>query len=180
MAIYTVFESTNMATTKYAERIFDAVADVDVENGTFGYLDGLADNESVTYNFKAGTKAGAKVVVADNPAWTEDNCRITNQGKDKYIIPAGTRFRVRVVAVTDEFAISAEGLTAGTREAAAAGKYVSIDATGKLVVGDAAVEGNAMNGQIMRVRMAGNALVTPANTYGYSRKLYEVKVESLA
>ena len=48
---YTVFESTNMASTKYAERIFDAVSTEDIENGTFGYLDGLADGEDVTYNF---------------------------------------------------------------------------------------------------------------------------------
>ena len=40
---YCVFESTNMGTTKYAERIFDAVFTEDVENGTFGYLDGLED-----------------------------------------------------------------------------------------------------------------------------------------
>ena len=90
MAIYTVFESVNMGSTHYAERIFDAVADVDVENGTFGYLDGLADGETNVYNFKAGTKAGEKIVVADNPAWSEDSSRTVNQRKDKYVIPAGT------------------------------------------------------------------------------------------
>ena len=31
---YNVFESTNMGSTRYAERILDCVADVDVENGT--------------------------------------------------------------------------------------------------------------------------------------------------
>ena len=77
MAIYNVFESTNMASTHYAERIFDAVCDVNVENGTFGYLDGLADGESHTYKFVAGTKEGAFVVVADQPAWTED--QVTTQ-----------------------------------------------------------------------------------------------------
>ena len=43
MANYTVFESVNMKSTHYAERIFDAVATEDIENGTFGYLDGLDD-----------------------------------------------------------------------------------------------------------------------------------------
>ena len=65
MAIYTVFESTNMGSTHYAERIFDAVATTDVENGTFGYLDGLADGESNIYKFVAGTKEGEPVVVVD-------------------------------------------------------------------------------------------------------------------
>ena len=79
MAKYTVFESTNMGSTKYAERIFDAVAEKDIENGTFGYLDGLADGESVIYKFVEGFKAGEPVVVVDNPAWKEDESKITKQ-----------------------------------------------------------------------------------------------------
>ena len=38
MAKMTVFESTNMKSSRFAERIFDAVAEEDIENGTFGYL----------------------------------------------------------------------------------------------------------------------------------------------
>ena len=181
MAIYNVFESTNMATTHYAERIFDAVCDVDVENGTFGYLDGLADGESHTYKFVAGTKKGAFVVVADQPAWTEDTSRMTNQRKDKFVIEANTRFRVRVVKVRDEFATAVEGFTSETRANADVNKYVTIDAsTGKLVVADAPVDGAVMNAKIMRTRMIGSTLVTGVRNYGYSRKMYEVKVESLA
>lgn len=181
MAIYTVFESTNMASTKYAERIFDAVADVDVENGTFGYLDGLAEGEDVIYNFKAGTKEGEAVVVADQPAWTEDTCRRTNQRKDKFVIEAGTPFRVRVVKKNDEFAISAEGFTSATKEKAAAKKFVTIDAsTGKLVVADAPTEDAVMNAEIMRKRVLGGLITTAAHKYGYSRDMYEVKVKALA
>jgi hypothetical protein len=40
---YTVFDSVNMASTKYAERIFDCVCDENVENGTFGYMAELVD-----------------------------------------------------------------------------------------------------------------------------------------
>ncbi|WP_455717767.1 hypothetical protein [Anaerosporobacter sp.] len=72
MAIYGVFESTNMKSTKGAERIFDCVSDVVIENGTFGYLNGLATGESVVYNFAKGTSAGKTIVVVDQPAWTED------------------------------------------------------------------------------------------------------------
>ena len=115
---YTVFESTNMASTKYAERIFDAVAATDIEVGTFGYLDGLATGEVNTYNFVKGTKSGltiGDIVVVDNPVWTEDTSRITNQRKDKFIIPAGTRFRARVVRKNDEFAESIDGFTSAHR-----------------------------------------------------------------
>ena len=181
MAVYNVFESTNMASTHYAERIFDAVCDVDVENGTFGYLEELADGHSHIYNFKAGTKEGAFVVVVDQPVWSEDTCRRTNQRKDKFVVEAGVPFRVRVVKERDEFAVAAEGFTAETRENAAAGKYVSVDAsTGKLVVAEAPVEGAVMCGKIMRTRVMGGIVETAVRDYGYSRKMYEVKVESLA
>lgn len=181
MAIYNVVESTNMATTHYAERILDAIADFDVENGTFGYLEDLADDYSHVYNFKAGTKDGAFVVMADQPAWDEDTCRRTNQRKDKFIIEAGTPFRVRVVKERDEFATAIDGFTPATRENAAADKYVTIDATtGKLVVADAPVDDAAMNGKIMRTRVMGSVITTAVRDYGYSRKMYEIKVETLA
>lgn len=180
MAIYTVFESVNMGSTRYAERIFDAVADVDVENGTFGYLNGLADGETNVYNFKAGTKAGEKIVVVDNPAWNEDSSRTVNQRKDKYIIPAGTKFRVRVVKVNDEFGITAEGITAASRAKLAVGAYLTIDATGKLVAADKATEGAAMEAVVERQRMVGGSLVTAAHTYGYSKVMYEARIKVLA
>lgn len=181
MSVRTVFESTNMASTKYATRIFDCVATEDIENGTFGYIEELADGYDVVYNFHKGYKAGATVIVADQPAWTEDTCRMTNQRKDKFIIEAGTVFRVREVRKNDEFSISAEGFTPATVENVGVDKYVTIDeTTGKLVVGNSAVESAVMNGKIMRKRVMGNTLVTAAHNYGYSRVMYEVKVESLA
>ena len=106
---------------------------------------------------------------------------MTNQRKDKFVIEAGTPFRVRVVKVHDEFATAAEGFTAATRESAAADKYVTIDATtGKLVVADAPVDGAVMNGKIMRTRVIGGLVTTSVRDYGYSRKMFEVKVETLA
>lgn len=187
MAIYTVFESVNMGSTHYAERIFDAVANVDVENGTFGYLDGLADGETHTYNFVAGTKAGKKVVVADNPAWDEDNSRTVNQRKDKYVIPAGTRFRVRVVKVNDEFGITIEGVTSATQavvtgvsDFAENNVYLTIDASGKLVAATESAADAIMEARIERKRMIGGSLVTAAHTYGYSKAMYEARVEAMA
>ena len=181
MAIYTVFESVNMGSTHYAERIFDAVADVDVENGTFGYLDGLADGETNVYNFKAGTKAGAKVVVADNPAWTEDASRTVHQRKDKYIIEAGTKFRVRVVKVNDEFGITIEGVTAASKSKMDVGAYVTVDATtGKLVAAATSTSGAVMEAVVERKRVVGGTLATAAHNYGYSKVMYEARVKALA
>lgn len=198
MAVYNVFDTTNMAAVKFAERIYDAVATTDIENGTFGYLNGLADGESHTYNFVAGTKAGAQVVVANHPAWDEDTCRITNQRRDKYIIPAGERFRVYVVKIGDEFATAIEGITSATQSVVtgvtdftANDVFVTIDAsTGKLVASKttAVVEGSEnttasipiMEGRIMRKRIMGGTLVTALRSYGNSKGMYTVKVATLA
>lgn len=192
MAIYTVFDSTNMASTKYAERILDAIATTDdIENGTFGYLNGLVDGETVVYNFVKGYKSGEQVVVVDNPAWDADTCRITNQRKDKYIIPAGTRFRVRVLKKGDNFGITAEGITAATREKLKKGAFLTIDATtGKLVAAEttavvAPSDDNTGSSPIMEAvienkRIVGGKLITAAHNYGYSRIMYEAKVKILA
>lgn len=188
---YAVFESTNMKSTHYAERIFDCVAASDVENGTFGYLNGLKEDGGVIYNFVAGTTAGlgaGDIVVVDQPAWTEDESRITNQRKDKFVIPAGTPFRVRVVAKNDEFAISIDGFTAATKSAVEAvtnfktsAMYVTIDSsTGKLVADDSNASTPIMEGRIMRKRITGGTLATAANNYGYARTMYEVKIDTLA
>lgn len=198
MAKYTVFESTNMASTKYAERIFDAVADKDIENGTFGYLNGLADGESVIYNFVAGYKKGEDIVVVDNPAWTEDESKITNQRRDKYINEAGVPFRVRSIKKRDEFAVTIEGITEATRTLLTnptnkdAPIYLTIDEnTGKLVAStttkatvaetadDSTDTSIDFEATIMRKRMVGGLLSTPLRNYGYSNPIYEAKITTL-
>lgn len=174
--IRVVCETTNLRAVHYAERIFDAVADFDIDNGTLGYLDGLADGETHIYKFVKGTKEGRKIVLVHNPEWTEDTSNRLNQRKDKFFIPAGTPFRAFTLAVDDEFALSKEGFE-GEPEV---GKYVTINADGKLAVADAPVDGAVMNGMIMRKRQVGSTLVTGVRTYGYSRMMYEVKVGTQA
>ena len=176
MAVHTVCETSNLRCVHYAERIWDAVADFDVDNGTIGYLDDVAVEGGVIYNFKAGTMKGKTPVLAHNPEWTEDTSRKTNQRKDKFFVPAGVSFRAYTLTEGDEFALSPEGFV-GTPEI---GKYVSVDANGKLVVADAPVDGAVMVGKIMRKRQIGSTLVTGVRTYGYARMMYMVKVETLA
>ena len=176
MAVHTVCETTNLRAVHYAERIWDAVSNVDIDNGTFGYLDGVETEGGVIYNFVKGTKDGAAVVVAHNPEWTEDTSNRLNQRKDKFFIPEGVKFRAFTLAVGDEFALSKEGF-AGEPEV---GKYVSINENGKLAVADAPVEGAVMVGKIMRKRQVGSTLVTKVREYGYARMMYTVKVETLA
>ena len=176
MAVHTVCETTNLRAVHYAERIWDAVSDVDIDNGTLGYLDEVSVEGGVIYNFKAGTKEGKTPVLAHNPEWTEDTSRMTNQRKDKFFIPAGVSFRAFTLTEGDEIALSAEGFV-GTPEI---GKYVSINDSGKLAIADAPVEGAVMVGKIMRKRQVGSTLVTGVRTYGYARIMYTVKVETLA
>ena len=175
MAVHAVCETTNLRAVHYAERIWDAVSDVDIDNGTLGYLEGQHEEGGVIYDFKAGTKEGAPVVLVHMPEWTEDTSRMTNQCKDKFVNVAGIPFRAFTLTVGDEFALSPEGFV-GEPEV---GKYVTIDANGKLVVADEAADA-PMVGKIMRKRQIGSTLVTGVRTYGYARMMYTVKVETLA
>ena len=174
--VHTVCETTNLRAVRYAERIWDGIATEDIDNGTIGYLDGQHEEGGVIYNFVKGTKEGARPVLVHMPEWTEDTSNRLNQRKDKFVNLEGVPFRCFTLHNGDEFALSAEGF-AGEPEV---GKYVSVDANGKLEVADAPVDGAVMVGKIMRKRQIGDTLVTGVRTYGYSRMMYTVKVESLA
>lgn len=176
MAVHTVCETTNLRAVHYAERIWDAVSENNIDNGTLGYLDGQADEGGVIYNFKTGAMKGKALVLAHNPEWTEDTSRRINQRKDKFFVPAGVPFRAFTLAEGDEFALSAEGFVGEPK----VGSYVSVDGNGKLVVADAPADDAVMVGKIMRERRVGSTLVTGIRTYGYSCMMYTVKVETLA
>lgn len=174
--VHSVCETTNLRAVHYAERIWDAVSTEDVDNGTLGYLDGVETEGGVIYNFVKGTKEGAAVVLAHNPEWTEDTSNRLNQRKDKFYIAAGIPFRAFTLKEGDEFSLSAEGFE-GEPEI---GKYVSINGEGRLAIADAPADDAVMTGKIMRKRQIGSTLVTGVRTYGYSRMMYTVKVETLA
>ena len=174
--VHAVCETTSLRAVHYAERIWDGVAENDIDNGTIGYLEN-PDDGGVIYDFKAGTKEGARPVLVHMPEWDYDTSRMTNQRKDKFVNEAGVPFRCFTLHEGDEFALSPEGF-AGTPEV---GKYVTVDANGKLKIEDVAPEGDVvMVGKIMRKRQIGSTLVTNLRTYGYERMMYTVKVESLA
>lgn len=174
---YTIFESTNMGTTKYDGKIFDAVAATDIENGTFGYIDGLLEGSDTIYVFKAGTKEGEAVFVVDNPAWDSNTSLIANQRRDNYINKAGVPFRIREVNKNDKFGVSIDGFTAATQETADKGAFVTIDSTtGKLVASDSKSGGATFEGEIEGKRVSGGKLVTAAQTYGRSGVIYKIRV----
>ena len=142
----------------------------------FGHAEGVETEEGVIYKFVKGIKEGCPVLVADQPAWTEDTSNRLNQRKDKFYIPAGIPFRARVVKVNDEMAFSPEGFNAEP----AINKFVVVNANGKLDIVDTAPTDAAMVGKIMRKRQIGSTLITKVREYGYARMMYTVKVESLA
>ena len=173
---YTIYESVNNGSTHYDGKIFDAVATGEIENGTFGYIDGLQTGSDTIYVFKKGTKAGEPVYVVDQPAWDEDNHHRVNQRRDNFTIPAGTPFRVRELKKNDKFGITIDGVTAATQATMDVGKYVTIDAsTGKLVASGSA-SGATFEGVVEGKRVLGGTLVTTAHTYGHSAVMYKVRV----
>ena len=182
--IHTVFDSVNMASTKYAERIFDCVCDEDVDNGTFGYMGELVDRN--IYKFVKGTKAGEKVLVADQPAWDEDETSVLNQRRNRFYIPAGTPFRARVLKVNDEFGITIEGVSAGTQTVVseetdfmANDVFVTVGDDGKLVASKTSTDGAIMEARIERKRLMGAKLITPLRQYGSDNFMYEARIKVL-
>jgi hypothetical protein len=177
---YGVFESTNMRSTHAGGRIYDCVANVDIENGTVCYLDGLATGETDIYTAKKGVSAGKTLVIADQPAWSADDSKITNQREDAFIIKAGTPFRGRVIYVDDKFAVNKECFAAAAQDSLEAGLAVTVDGdTGKLVAkGAGSTVGFA--GTIEYTRKRGETLVTSAHTYGDTSMRYIIKVSEVA
>lgn len=185
----TVFWSSNLRATHFAERIFDAVCDEVVENGTFGYLEKQHEEfDGHVYKFVKGFKAGEPVFVAHNPEWNYDNSRLTSQAKHNFVIEAKTPFRAFGLHKLDEFGISIEGITPATREMVENEKdfignnvYLTIDeTTGKLVASAESNPDAVMEARIMRKYITGNKLVTPLRSYGRSSEIYEAKINVLA
>ena len=176
MAVHACCETTNLRAVHYAERIWDGISMEDIDNGVIGYLDGQAEEGGFIYNFVKGVKEGVAPVLVHMPEWTEDTSRRTNQRKDKFFNVAGKPFRCFTLHLGDEFALSPEGFNAEP----VVGKYVTVNANGKLDVVDEAPEGAVMVGKIMRKRQIGSTLITNVREYGYARMMYTVKVESLA
>lgn len=170
-----IIESINMASTSGAERIFDCVADEVIENGMVGGLGELAEGESHIYKFVKGVPADHTHLIVDQPAWTEDTSRITNQRLDKFTIPAGTPFRARVLARNDEFGVNIDGFTKDSQSAAKAGAYAVVDASGKFKAQAEKPESGSYC-VITRERIMGGTLATAARNYGRSVKLFELRV----
>lgn len=181
---HTVFDSVNMASTKYAERIFDCVCDEDVDNGTFGYMGELVDRN--IYKFVKGTKAGEKVLVVDQPAWDENEFSVLNQKRSHFYIPARTPFRARIVKVNDEFGITIEGVSADTQTVVseqtdfmANDVFLTVGGDGKLVASDASTDGAIMEARVERKRLMGAKLITPLRQYGSDNFMYEARIKVL-
>ena len=183
--VHAVVESVNMASTKYAERIFDCVADVDLDNGTFGYMGELVDRN--IYKFIPGTKAGEKVLMVDVPVWDEDESSVLNQRRNRFYIPAGTPFRARAVKVNDEFGITIEGISAATQSVVseqtdfmANDVFLTVGDDGKLVASATSTEGAVMEARVERKRMHGAKLITPLRQYGSDYFMYEARIKVTA
>lgn len=180
---HAVVDSVNMASTKYAERIFDCVCDTDLDNGTFGYMGELVDRN--IYKFVPGTKAGEKVLMVDVPAWDEDESSVLNQRRAHFFISAGTPFRARVVKVNDEFGITIEGVSAATQSVVSEcadfmknDVFLTVGEDGKLVASTSSTEDAIMEARVERKRLMGAKLVTPLRQYGSDNFMYEARIKT--
>lgn len=186
--LYGVCESTNLRATHYGERMFDCVAKQDIENGMVGHMTGLADGFDHIYNFEVGAPTdGSEVCLVIQPAWSEDECRKSNQRRDKFFIPAGTPFRVYVMKQFDEFAVNIMAIQEASREKVegvadftATDMFLTVGEDGKFVAADKATEGAVMEARIMRKRIVGDTIVTDARNYGYKYEMYTAKITALA
>lgn len=177
MAIYGVFESTNMASTKRGgARIYDVIADVDLENGMFGYLDDLADGERNVYKFVLGEKSGADPIVIDQPVWSYENDRKSKQRRENFNVPAGTICRARQVVKGDDFAISKECTTVPND--IEVDKYLSIDTSGKLIA-SATKPTSGFVAKVQLKKVFNDTVYAPAKVWGQPISMYECKVESV-
>lgn len=182
---HAVFESVNMAATKYAERIFDCVCDEPIDNGTFGHMEELVDRN--IYKFVPGVKAGEKVLVAHMPEWDEDETSKLNQRRSHFYIPAGMPFRAYVCKETDEFGISIEGVSADTQSVVADETdfmandvFLTVGDDGKLVASTDSTDGAVMEARIERKRLHGAKLITSLRQYGSDYAMYEARIKVLA
>jgi len=176
-----VINSTNMVSTyRGGGRSYDVVADVEIENAMIGYLDGLVDGEDAVYNFKPGVAAGKKLVIVDQPAWDYDECRRTNQRKDKFKIDVGTKFRVRKLYMGDEFEINPAAVTEDSVGDLKVDAFLTVDTSGKLIAKASTTASAQFEATVSYKKIQGGTLVTNAHTYGYSIELYKVEVTTLA
>lgn len=182
---HTLFESTNLVGTKYAKKIFDCVAESDIDNGTFGHMEELVDAK--IYKFVPGLKEGEEVLVAHMPEWDEDETSVLNQRRNHFYIAAGTPFRAYSLAKSDKFAISIEGVSDATQDVVksetdflANDVFLTVGDDGKLVASATATDGALMEARIEGKRMHGAKLITPLRQYGSDYAMYEARIKVLA
>lgn len=182
---HAVFESTNLAATKYAKKMFDCVCDEDIDNGTFGHMEELVSAK--IYKFVPGVKAGEEVVVAHMPEWDEDETSKLNQRRSHFYIPAGMPFRVYSLTMSDKFAISIEGISEATKSVVedetdflANDVFLTVGSDGKLVASTDATAEAVMEARIEGKRLHGAKLITPLRQYGSDYAMYEARIKVLA
>lgn len=125
--------------------------DVDIENGSLVTKGDLLDGERDIYKCAApatATLGTAPVYLVANPAWSYDDCSITNQNEDAFINKAGVPFRVYELKPTKRFRVSVGMLTGTVKK----GSYVGLaNASYKGAVTDAAPTGSAFVGKIIAI-----------------------------
>lgn len=174
---YAVFESVNMASTRGAARIFDAVCATDVQNGTIGYISFAAKNNGF-YTFTAGVKEGETIVIVDQPAFDAECSRLAKNHRSNFIVKANTPFTVRELKKNDVIGISDYSIK--DNSGLAVEHFVKVaDEDGTMTYSAVTTPDAKVEFTVEGVRMSGGAIAGKKGMVGKQVKIVELRLTKI-
>ena len=181
---YTVVETSKIAAVRGGGHIYSLIADVDVQNGSIGFVGDLSDEVEglETHEFIAPSEAmlgTERMVLVANPEWDYDESSRVNQALYNYINVAGRPFRAYDLMAHDVFGVSVTGFNLGGKTAPEVGDYVVAEAgkTTLKIVDAAGVAGQGFYGKVIGSAKRGLGWKTEGGkVYGRPYIMYFVEV----
>lgn len=182
---YTIVETSKLAAVRGGGHLYSLISDVDIENGSVGYVGDLSESvegmETHEFGiFDADTLGKKRAVLVANPEWNYDEGSRKNQALNQYINKAGIPFRAYDLEDGGEFMISAPGFDATGVEAIEEGQYVILAAGStkfKIVATEAETADSAFVGKIEKsVKRGYGWTAKNGSVYGQPYTMYLIHV----
>lgn len=131
MAVHTVVETSKLAAVRGGAHIWSLIAEEEIDNGQYGYVDTLdtevEGQETYTFGtFDASSLNKHRLVLVANPEWSYDECKRINQALSNYTNAAGVPFRGFDLIEGDVFAVSEDGFETSASDSEIKEKYYVI------------------------------------------------------